>query len=88
VKTAWSFLGCVDAAPACEHVVENQGPRFKMPLTPAQKEEYLFLKRQVDYYQDLRFSRDAPADIASKLYRAREELRAFVEEQRRNGVQI
>jgi len=59
-----------------------------MPLTPAKKEEYLFLKRQVDYYQDLRFSRDAPADIASKLYHAREELRAFVEEQRRNGVQI
>ena len=59
-----------------------------MSLTPAKKEEYLFLKRQVDYYQDLRFSRDAPADIASKLYYVREELRAFVEEQRRNGVQI
>jgi hypothetical protein len=59
-----------------------------MPLTPAAKEEYAFLKRQVDYYQDLKFSRDAPSDTASKLYRAREELRAFVEEQRRNGVQI
>ena len=59
-----------------------------MPLTPAQEEEYAFLKRQVDYYQDLRFSRDAPADIASKLYYAREELRAFVVQQRRNGVQI
>jgi hypothetical protein len=59
-----------------------------MPLTPAQEEEYAFLKRQVDYYQDLGFSRDAPADIASKLYHAREELRAFVVQQRRNGVQI
>jgi hypothetical protein len=57
-------------------------------MTPAQKEEYAFLKRQVDYYQDLRFSKDAPSDIASKLYRAREELRAFVEQQRKNGVQI
>ena len=59
-----------------------------MPLTPAEKEEYAFLKRQVDYYQDLRFGRGAPSDIAVKLYRAREELRAFVEEKRRNGVQI
>ena len=59
-----------------------------MSLTPAEKEEYAFLKRQVDYYQDLRFSRDAPNDIASKLYRAREELREFVEIRRRNGTQI
>ena len=59
-----------------------------MPLTPAQEEEYMFLRRQVDYYQDLRFSRDAPNDIASKLYRAREELREFVEQRRREGVQI
>jgi hypothetical protein len=59
-----------------------------MPLSPAAKEEYAFLKRQVDYYQDLKFSRDAPADIASKLYHAREDLRAFVEKQRRNGIQI
>ena len=59
-----------------------------MPLTPAQEEEYMFLRRQVDYYQDLRFSRDAPNDIASKLYRAREELREFVEIRRRNGTQI
>ena len=59
-----------------------------MPLTPAEKEEYAFLKRQVDHYQDLRFSRDAPKDIASKLYQAREDLRAFVEEKRKNGTQI
>ena len=59
-----------------------------MSLTPAEKEEYEFLKRQVDYYQDLRFSRDAPNDIVSKLYRAREELREFVEIRRRNGTQI
>jgi hypothetical protein len=59
-----------------------------MPLTQAEEQEYIFLRRQVDYYQDLRFSRDAPNDIASKLYRAREDLRAFVEEKRRNGTQI
>ena len=59
-----------------------------MPLSPAEEQEYIFLRRQVDCYQDLRFSRDAPKDIASKLYRAREDLRAFVEEKRRNGTQI
>ena len=59
-----------------------------MPLSPAEEHEYIFLRRQVDYYQDLRFSRDAPKDIASKLYQAREDLRAFVEEKRRNGRQI
>jgi hypothetical protein len=67
-----------------------------MPLSPAEEHEYIFLRRQVDYYQDLRFSRDAPKDIsklyqariASKLYQAREDLRAFVEEKRRNGIQI
>jgi len=59
-----------------------------MPLSPAEEQEYIFLRGQVDYYQDLRFSRDAPKDIASKLYRAREDLRAFVEQKRRNGIQI
>ena len=59
-----------------------------MRLTPAEEQEYIFLRRQVDYYQDLRFSRDAPSNIASKLYQAREELRQFVEEKRRKGVQI
>ena len=61
-----------------------------MPLSPAEEHEYIFLRRQVDYYQDQdqRFSRDAPKDIASKLYQAREDLRAFVEEKRRNGIQI
>ena len=59
-----------------------------MPLSPAEEQEYIFLRRQVDYYQDLRFSRDAPKDVASKLYQARENLRAFVEQKRRNGIQI
>jgi hypothetical protein len=59
-----------------------------MPLTPAAKEEYAFLKRQVDYYQDMKFSRDAPSDVNQKLSRAREDLRVFVENQRRNGIQI
>ena len=59
-----------------------------MPLSPAEEHEYIFLRRQVDYYQDLRFSRDAPQDVALKLHQAREDLRAFVEEKRRNGTQI
>jgi len=59
-----------------------------MPLSPAEEQEYIFLRRQVDYYQDLRFSRDAPKDVASKLYQAREDLRDFVEQKRRNGIQI
>jgi hypothetical protein len=61
-----------------------------MPLSPAEEHEYIFLRRQVDYYQDQdqRFSRDAPQDVALKLHQAREDLRAFVEEKRRNGIQI
>jgi hypothetical protein len=59
-----------------------------MPLTPTDREEYDFLRRQVDLYQDLRFSRDAPSDVTQKLFRAREKLREFVEERRRNGIQI
>jgi hypothetical protein len=59
-----------------------------MPLSPAEEHEYIFLRRQVDYYQDQRFSRDAPQDIALKLYQAREDLRVFVENKRKNGIQI
>ena len=59
-----------------------------MQLTPAEEQEYIFLRRQVDYYQDLRFSRDAPPDVSYKWQRARDELRDFVSEKRRIGRTI
>lgn len=59
-----------------------------MELSPVEKEEYTFLKRQVDYYQDLKFSRDAPNNVDQKLWQAREDLRAFVETRRKNGTNI
>jgi len=57
-------------------------------LSPAEEEEYKFLKRQVDYYQDMQFSRDAPKDVKQKLWQAREDLRGFVETRRKNGKSI
>ena len=57
-------------------------------LSPAEREEYTFLKRQVDYYQDMRYGRDAPKDVEQKLWRARKELRDFVETRRKDGKSI
>lgn len=57
-------------------------------LSPAEEEEYKFLKRQVDYYQDMRYSRDAPNNVEQKLWQAREDLRGFVEQRRKDGKSI
>jgi hypothetical protein len=59
-----------------------------MELSGQEKEEYTFLKQRVDYCQDQVYRRDAPKDAHQKLWQAREDLRAFVEERRKNGARI
>lgn len=57
-------------------------------LTPAQLAEYRFLKQQVDRYIDECNRRDKDANVAGKLAYAREDLRRFVAQRRKEGVNI
>ena len=55
-------------------------------LSPALKYEYRFLKQQVDRLQDELGRKDRPRNTEQDLFRAREELKFFVSNLRKNGV--
>ena len=57
-------------------------------LSPALKYEYRFLKQQVDRLQNELGRKDRPRNTEQDLFRAREELKFFVSNLRRNGVKI
>ena len=57
-------------------------------MTPAQKEEYRFLKAQVDRLQDEVYKADPEPRAKEKLFYAQEDLRRFVAARRKEGVQI
>ena len=57
-------------------------------LSPALKYEYRFLKQQVDRLQDELGRKDRPRNTEQDLFRAREELKFFVSNLRKNGVKI
>jgi len=57
-------------------------------LNPADEGHLQFLRRQVDRLEQTSLSRDAPAHAKNELFRAREELRQFVEGKRRQGYPI
>lgn len=57
-------------------------------LTPAQLAEYRFLKQQVDRCIDECNRRVTDANAANKLAYAREDLRRFVTQRRKEGVNI
>jgi len=57
-------------------------------LSPALKYEYRFLKQQVDRLQNELGRKDRPRNTEQDLFRAREELKFFVSNLRKKGVQI
>jgi|TARA_B100001057_G_scaffold205025_1_gene205723 hypothetical protein len=57
-------------------------------LSPALKYEYRFLKQQVDRLQNELGRKDRPRNTEQDLFRAREELKFFVSNLRKNGVKI
>lgn len=57
-------------------------------LTPAQQEEYRFLRSQVDRLQDEAYGRDPDPRSKERLFYAREDLRQFVAARRKEGVSI
>ena len=57
-------------------------------LSPALKYEYRFLKQQVDRLQNELGRKERPRNTEQDLFRAREELKFFVSNLRKNGVKI
>lgn len=57
-------------------------------LPPSEEAYLVFLRRQVDNLEQLSYSDGAPADTTTRLFYAREDLRAFVEGKRRQGYTI
>ena len=57
-------------------------------LSPALKYEYRFLKQQVDRLQNELGRKDRPRNTEQDLFRAREELKFFVSNLRKNGIKI
>lgn len=57
-------------------------------MTPAQKEEYKFLRRQVDRLQDEVYRKDPDPRAKERLFYAQEDLRRFVQARRKEGVKI
>lgn len=57
-------------------------------LNPAQKAEYRFLKNEVDKYEREANRTDRHPNVEQDLFRAREELKAFVVKLRKDGVNI
>lgn len=57
-------------------------------MTPAQKEEYKFLRQQVDRLQDEVYRKDPDPRAKERLFYAQEDLRRFVQARRKEGVKI
>lgn len=57
-------------------------------MTPAQQEEHRFLVAQVDKLQDELFHKDRGSRTQQRLFHAREDLRKFVSDLRKNGINI
>ena len=59
-----------------------------MQLSKAQQAELAFLRRQVDRAQDAALRRNGHPDVQQDLWRARDELKRFVERLRKDGFVI
>ena len=57
-------------------------------LHPADQAHLKFLRRQVDRLEELRFTADAPNNLNTQLFQAREDLKKFVVEKRTQGYLI
>ncbi|MAZ71769.1 MAG: hypothetical protein CMC70_01350 [Flavobacteriaceae bacterium] len=62
--------------------------RIHKELTPAQKEELRFLRRDADRCQNERFKKDSHPNATQNYLAAAEELDRFVRELRRLGYHI
>lgn len=57
-------------------------------LNPAQQAEYRFLKNEVNKYEEEANRKDYHPNVQQDLWRARMELRKFVSDLRKAGVNI
>jgi hypothetical protein len=57
-------------------------------LTPALEAEYKFLKQQVDFWMEAQLKRDASPSAQQRYWHAREDLRKFVSNRRKEGYKI
>jgi len=61
-------------------------PEKKLP--PALEAEYKFLKQQVDFWMEAWTKRDASPSAGSRYWYAKQDLRKFVENRRKEGFNI
>lgn len=61
---------------------------MKKQLPPALEAEYKFLKQQVDFWMEAWTKRDASPSAGSRYWYAKQDLRKFVENRRKEGFNI
>jgi hypothetical protein len=61
---------------------------MKKKLPPALEAEYKFLKQQVDFWMEAWTKRDASPSAGSRYWYARQDLKKFVENRRKEGFNI
>lgn len=57
-------------------------------LPPAQKAEYKFLKKQVDFWMEAWIKKDASPSARQRYFYAKNDLQKFVENRRKEGYNI
>lgn len=61
---------------------------MKKKLPPTLEAEYKFLKQQVDFWMEAWTKRDASPSAGSRYWYAKQDLKKFVENRRKEGFNI
>ena len=61
---------------------------MKKQLPPALEAEYKFLKQQVDFWMEAWTKKDASPSAGSRYWYAKQDLKKFVENRRKEGFNI